>query len=111
MITTLFFLIILTTIGVVVPVYAEWDYVWYGYPETGYYKAPIIYEIEVCNHRGANGCIIGEVGSHTMVIVADFYNPYGCTMRAHEWFHLMGYKEPEIPRCEWTGIPRMDWLR
>lgn len=93
MITLILFFILIGFIGTA---YAEWDYVWYGYPDTGYFKAPIIYEIEMCNHRGATGCIIGN---HIMVIVADFYNPYGCTMRAHEWFHLMGYQEYEIPKC------------
>ncbi len=97
---TLFFILIIFSFVFIIPAYAEWDYVWYGYPETGYYKAPIIYEIEKCAREDVVGCIIGEVGNHTMIIVADMYNPYGCTLRAHEWYHLMGYEEYEIPKCE-----------
>jgi hypothetical protein len=78
----------------------RWDYVWYGYAETGYFKAPIIYEIEKCNHKNANGCVIGNKSDYTLIQVSEMYDPYGCTVRTHEWFHMMGFDEHEIPKCK-----------
>lgn len=95
MTTLLLFFILIGFIGTA---YAEWDYVWYGYEDTGYFKAPIIYEIDQCNNRHAVACIMGDTNKYR-IIISELYDPYGCTMRTHEWFHLMGFEEWEIPRC------------
>ena len=76
---------------------------WFGYPDTGYteYTTYTSDDIEFdCKHSKATGCLIYKDGSLAIVIMdINMKASKGCTVQTHEFFHLMGYEEWDIPRC------------
>ncbi len=54
-------------------------------------------ETDCNNMNHINGCIldIGIISSNPFA-----YTEKGCNVLTHEWFHLMGYEENEIPLCK-----------
>jgi len=52
-----------------------------------------------CYHNHADGCL-QEIGGKIVVIVEDPFkkDTRGGTILQHEWYHLMGYEENEIPQ-------------
>lgn len=76
---------------------------WYGYPDTGYsqYTTYESDNIEFdCKHNKVLGCVMW-INNEMAIILADInqYDPKGCTVQTHEFMHIMGYEEWEIPRC------------
>lgn len=57
---------------------------------------------ELCpsdNHL-ANGCIT-EYRNRVTMVIKEFgiFAEQGCTVEIHEYYHLLGYEETEIPYC------------
>ncbi len=75
---------------------------WYGYP--GDYNTYTTYEsddIEFdCKHNKVLGCVMW-INDEMALIVTSLYQEdvKGCTVQTHEFFHIMGYEEWEIPQC------------
>lgn len=63
---------------------------------------------EFCGSRHA-GCVI-EYNNQVSIVVNDpfGFNIKGCNHLTHEYHHLAGYSEQEIPWCDDLEIP--DWL-
>ena len=78
--------------------------IWAGDIDAGYteYVVFVTDELEmVCNHAGKIGACLAELEGEIVVITSNpfGYIPKGCNQLTHEWWHLMGYKEYEIPTC------------
>ncbi len=75
---------------------------WYGYP--GDYNTYTTYEsdhIEFdCKHNKVLGCVLW-INNEMAIIITDInqIDPKGCSVQTHEFFHIMGYEEWEIPDC------------
>lgn len=52
-----------------------------------------------CDHDHADGCVV-EFAGELVIITEDPFKQSrtGYNILTHEWYHLMGYKEHEIPR-------------
>jgi hypothetical protein len=50
----------------------------------------------VCEHDNVNGCL-----SNLGIITENpfRYDERGCNTLTHEWLHVMGLTEPELPYC------------
>ena len=75
-------------------------FVWAGDVETGYERVSVFLTNDPatdCNRRDApNGCVL-DVG--IIVIDPHLYDPRGCTLLTHEWLHVMGLEERDLPYC------------
>ena len=81
----------------------------YYYDIRGELKIAPVYEVSwyniavECDHVNAKGCLADISGITSIIIPSVYdYDIKGCTILTHEYYHLMGYKEAEIPRCEIT---------
>ncbi len=76
---------------------------WFGYADTGYTQYTTYESDNIafdCKHNKANGCLIYKDGALAIVIMdINMKASKGCTVQTHEFYHLMGYEEWEIPKC------------
>lgn len=83
--------------------------VWSGYADTGYQQHVVYISTDIqtdCNHIHAGGCV-DDFGYGPVIIVQ---NPFqwdkrGCNSLTHEWLHLMGLNEAQLPYCNDLKIP------
>ena len=53
-----------------------------------------------CNHTKVQGCLIERDGILHVVAENPFkYDIKGCSILQHEVYHILGYEENEIPKC------------
>ena len=92
----------LIVIGWGYDVFAD-GYIWYGNQGTGYSMASIVVmedKIEEICGTGWVGCYKEYQGTITIYVYdVHSFDERGCTIPDHEWWHLMGYSEYEITRC------------
>ena len=75
---------------------------WYGYP--GDYNTYTTYEsddIEFdCKHNKVLGCVMW-INNEMAIVINDInqYDVKACTVQTHEFLHLMGFEENEMPGC------------
>ena len=51
---------------------------------------------EQCNHMGSDACYL----DHGIITLNPFgFAAKGCTVLNHEYYHILGYAENEIPYC------------
>lgn len=83
--------------------------VWSGTEHTGYEQHLVFISLDIaadCNHIHAGGCI-DDFGYGKMIILRNPFewDPRGCNVLTHEWLHLMGYSESELPYCNDLKVP------
>lgn len=84
--------------------------VWSGTADTGYEQHMVFISTDIatdCQHKFARGCV-NDLGLDTTSIIVE--NPFewsatGCNVLTHEWFHLYGYSEAQIPICNDLLVP------
>ena len=66
--------------------------------EGGYEQMPVYLaeDIEYVCGRNHVGCVLDE---GIVISALDAYANLGCTVLTHEYFHILGYVEQEIPKC------------
>jgi hypothetical protein len=81
--------------------------VWYP-SGTGYDYAPIYLQEDIsdlCMHDHARACV-WEVNGVMSIITKPHdlhgFESKGCTILTHEYYHLLNYRESEIPKCSYT---------
>ena len=77
-------------------------WLWYETPGN-YYQAQVWESSDPTKYcAGKRACAWAGLGSNSLIILpendAHGFNANGCTNQTHEWMHLMGLSENEIPK-------------
>jgi len=84
---------------------------WFGYPDTGYDTYTTYQSDDVqfdCKHNKVLGCVLW-INNEMAIIINDInqWDVKACNVQTHEFLHIMGIEEYEMPYC----IPSQDFRR